>query len=166
MTARPFVIVTLLLLTAAPAGSQSAAREALDGIDPVVLLTQGKEVSGKPELKVTRGRFDYLFASADTKAIFEKTPERFEIQLSGACARIRAAWKLASDGHLLSRRVGTSTAGRWASISPRSSSRASAATTRQSCSCCRWPPRKSATSMPAGRPMANVRVRSSSPVRT
>ena len=90
MTARPFVIVTLLLLTAAPAGSQSAAREALDGIDPVVLLTQGKEVSGKPELKVTRGRFDYLFASADTKAIFEKTPERFEIQLSGACARMGA----------------------------------------------------------------------------
>ncbi len=65
-------------------------KEALDGIDPVVLLTQGKEVSGKPEFKVTRGKFDYLFASAESKASFEKTPEKYEVQLSGACARMGA----------------------------------------------------------------------------
>jgi YHS domain-containing protein len=54
----------------------------------VALLTQGKEVMGKAEFKVTRGKFDYLFASAENKTIFEKAPEKYEIQLSGACARM------------------------------------------------------------------------------
>src|SRR4029079_679219 len=63
-------------------------RDALDGIDPVVLLTQGKEVSGKPDFKVSRGKFDYLFVSAENKAAFEKNPEKYEIQLRGACARM------------------------------------------------------------------------------
>ena len=57
------MIATLLLLTAAPVAAQSAPREALDGIDPVVLLTTGKEVSGKADLNVVRGQFDYLFAT-------------------------------------------------------------------------------------------------------
>ena len=64
--------------------------EALDGVDPV-LLVQGKEVSGKPDLKAVRGRFEYLFASAETKATFEKEPAKYEIQLNGLCARMGRA---------------------------------------------------------------------------
>jgi YHS domain-containing protein len=64
--------------------------EALDGVDTVVLIQSGKEVQGKPEFKVVRGKFEYLFSTAATKAAFEKTPERFEIQLGGACARMGA----------------------------------------------------------------------------
>ena len=62
--------------------------EALDGIDPVQLIQTGKEVQGKAEFKVVRGHFEYLFASADTKAAFEKAPEKYEIQMNGGCARM------------------------------------------------------------------------------
>jgi YHS domain-containing protein len=40
--------------------------------------------------KVTRGRFEYIFATAENKAIFEKDPSRYEIQLDGSCARMGA----------------------------------------------------------------------------
>jgi YHS domain-containing protein len=52
------------------------------------MLTQGKEIQGDMNYKVTRGRFQYLFASAENKAIFEKDPSRYEIQLDGSCARM------------------------------------------------------------------------------
>ena len=81
------LLVTLFVTTTAFA-QMTPPREALDGVDPVALLTQGKEVMGKAEFKVSRGRFDYLFASAENKAAFEKAPEKYEIQLSGACARM------------------------------------------------------------------------------
>src|SRR4051794_2451992 len=81
------LFVTTLVTTSVFAQGQ-APKEALDGIDPVVLLTQGKEISGKSEFKVSRGKFEYLFATAENKAAFEKTPEKYEIQLSGACARM------------------------------------------------------------------------------
>src|SRR3982751_6854116 len=81
------LFVTTLVTTSVFAQGQ-APKEALDGIDPVVLLTQGKEITGKAEFKVSRGKFDYLFATAENKATFEKTPDKYEIQLSGACARM------------------------------------------------------------------------------
>jgi YHS domain-containing protein len=59
----------------------------LEGLDPV-LLTQGKETQGEEGFAVKRGRFRYLFANAETKAAFEREPERYEIQLGGACARM------------------------------------------------------------------------------
>jgi YHS domain-containing protein len=78
-----------LLLVVVPANAQmTQPKDALDGIDAVALLDQGKEISGKPEFKVTRGKFDYLFATAQNKAAFERNPEKYEIQLSGACARM------------------------------------------------------------------------------
>lgn len=71
----------------AAAEQMSEPREALDGIDPVLLI-QGKEVQGKNDLRVVRRQFVYLFATPDTKATFEKTPEKYEIQLGGMCARM------------------------------------------------------------------------------
>lgn len=61
----------------------------LEGLDPV-LLAQGKEVQGDMKFQVTRGKFRYIFASAETKAEFEKDPSRYEIQLDGHCARMGA----------------------------------------------------------------------------
>lgn len=81
------VFTAALALGPAP-GQTQPPREALDGVDPVVLLTDGKEVNGKPDLKVTRGRFEYLFSTAETKAAFEKQPEKYEIQLGGMCAKM------------------------------------------------------------------------------
>lgn len=81
------VLATLFVATAARAQT-APSKEALDGIDPVILLTQGKEVSGKADLKVVRDKFEYLFATPETKAAFEKTPEQYQIQLGGMCARM------------------------------------------------------------------------------
>ena len=61
----------------------------LEGLDPV-LLSQGKEVQGDMKYKITRGQFQYLFASAESKAAFEKDPAKYENQLSGHCARMGA----------------------------------------------------------------------------
>jgi len=59
----------------------------LEGLDPV-MLTRGKEAQGDEQFSVRRGGFRYLFASAETKAAFEKEPGRYEIQLGGTCARM------------------------------------------------------------------------------
>ena len=79
-----FVVAALSM----PAGAQQpTVVDALDGVDPVLLI-QGKEVTGKPELKVVRGRFAYLFSSPETKAAFEQEPAKYEIQMNGSCARM------------------------------------------------------------------------------
>ena len=80
----------VLLSAASPAGREGAQREALDaldGLDPV-LLVGGKEVPGKSAFSLIRGNFVYLFATAETKATFEKDPARYEIQLGGMCAKM------------------------------------------------------------------------------
>ena len=72
--------------------AQSSASETLiplEGLDPV-MLSQGKEVQGDMKYKVTRGRFQYLFANEENKAAFEKDPSQYEIQLDGHCARMGA----------------------------------------------------------------------------
>jgi len=76
------VVIVLLGLatTNAIAQGSSPASETqipLEGLDPV-MLSQGKEVQGDMKFKVTRGRFQYLFANAENKATFEKDPARYE----------------------------------------------------------------------------------------
>jgi YHS domain-containing protein len=73
-----------------PAPQTSQADEAvvpLEGLDPV-LLARGQEKQGDEQFSVRRGRFRYLFASAETKAAFEREPSLYEIQLDGSCARM------------------------------------------------------------------------------
>jgi YHS domain-containing protein len=87
--------VTHLLLSvgiafalSAPAQSQQPETVIpLEGLDPV-LLSQGKEVMGNMKITVTRGRYQYVFANEESKTLFEKSPERYEIQLDGSCARM------------------------------------------------------------------------------
>jgi len=83
-------IVLLACFTTTSSAQNSSSPETLiplEGLDPV-MLSQGKEVQGDLKFKVTRGRFQYLFANAENKATFEKDPSRYEIQLDGACARM------------------------------------------------------------------------------
>jgi YHS domain-containing protein len=87
-------VISLLGTSAALAMGQqsSSGSEAvipLEGLDPV-MLSQGKEVQGDMKYKVTRGRFQYIFATAENKAEFEKDPSKYEIQLDGHCARMGA----------------------------------------------------------------------------
>ena len=68
--------------------SQNAqATPVLEGLDPVMLV-KGKEAQGEMNISVTRGQFQYLFANAENRSAFEKAPDRYEIQLGGACARM------------------------------------------------------------------------------
>lgn len=89
-----FVVVAAFI---APVGEPLFARSVaaqgaapvvpIEGLDPVLLI-QGKEAQGDEAYSVTRGRFRYLFAGAETKAAFERDPARYEIQLGGTCARM------------------------------------------------------------------------------
>ena len=88
------VAVTLVICATASTFAQNSspspdATIPLEGLDPV-MLSQGKEVQGDMKYKVTRGKFQYIFASAENKATFEKEPSRYEIQLDGSCARMGA----------------------------------------------------------------------------
>jgi len=67
----------------------SALVPAIQGLDPILLI-QGKEVQGNFKITVNRGRFQYMFANDENKAIFEKDPTKYEIQLNGSCARMGA----------------------------------------------------------------------------
>ena len=86
---KSFLLIIVLSLTATAQSSVSETLIPLEGLDPV-MLSQGKEVQGDLKYKVTRGRFEYLFASEDNKATFEKDPSKYEIQLDGHCARMGA----------------------------------------------------------------------------
>jgi YHS domain-containing protein len=77
----------LALLLFAPLVLSQAPVIPLEGLDPVALI-QGQQLDGDKKFSVTRGGFQYLFATADNKATFEKDPARYEIQLGGSCARM------------------------------------------------------------------------------
>jgi YHS domain-containing protein len=72
-----------------------AARAAADIADPLrtlavdaVELVAGREVKGAEAFVAQRDGFTYLFSSAENKARFEREPQKYEIQLGGACARM------------------------------------------------------------------------------
>ena len=83
-----FAAAWLLTTSLAVAQQAPAPVEALDGVDTVVLLKEGKEVFGKQAFRSESGRFTYLFSSAQTKAEFDKAPEKYAIQMGGLCARM------------------------------------------------------------------------------
>lgn len=80
-------LITACLYAASVFGQQADKLPALEGLDPV-LLAQGKEEPGKAEFTATHGRLRYVFTSNATKEQFLKDPERWSIQLEGACARM------------------------------------------------------------------------------
>ena len=86
---RYLAALALAMTLQAGANAQTETVIPLEGLDPV-MLAQGKEVQGDTKFMVTRGQFQYLFASAENKATFEKDPARYEIQLNGHCARMGA----------------------------------------------------------------------------
>jgi YHS domain-containing protein len=81
------IIALASLAGAVCAGAETPKTAALEGLDPV-LLTEGKEVAGKDSIALEHGRFLYQFSTAETRARFRKEPERYGIQLDGACARM------------------------------------------------------------------------------
>lgn len=87
--------ITFCCVVAAAAAAAAAATasppEALPTLtlDPVELI-RGHEVPGDEALSLDHGGFRYRFANAANRATFATEPERYEIQLGGACARMGA----------------------------------------------------------------------------
>jgi len=77
-------VPTLLLFVAL---SKAADAPPTLKLDPVELV-RGKETPGQESMAAQHGRYRYLFSSGANKAEFLKTPDRYEIQLGGACARM------------------------------------------------------------------------------
>jgi len=67
--------------------NQAAPKYGTFNLDVVALLRDGKELGGSQEMAVDRGGYRYLFAHPVNRDAFMKTPERYEVQLGGACAR-------------------------------------------------------------------------------
>ena len=68
----------------------AAAAERIVGallVDPVELV-RGNEVPGKDDITAEHYRFRYVFADEKNKVEFERNPEKYEIQLGGACGRM------------------------------------------------------------------------------
>ena len=84
------ILAGTLSLAAQPSVQKSQAVVPLKGLDPV-MLAKGKEVKGDEKLAVTRGGFRYLFSSAENKALFEKEPKLYEIQMGGSCPVVPGA---------------------------------------------------------------------------
>ncbi len=59
---------------------------ALEGYDPVAFFTVGKPTKGDPTVRATHDGATYLFANAESKAAFEKTPAKYVPQFGGYCA--------------------------------------------------------------------------------
>jgi YHS domain-containing protein len=57
-------------------------------VDAVELLDRAHEVEGRADIEVERDRFTYLFSTEANKAAFLSNPEKYEIQMGGACARM------------------------------------------------------------------------------
>jgi YHS domain-containing protein len=94
---KPLFALALLILAGALSQAaqpsviqKSDAVVPLKGLDPVK-LAKGKEVKGDDKIAVTRGGFRYLFSSAENKALFEKEPKIYEIQMGGSCPVVPGA---------------------------------------------------------------------------
>lgn len=76
-----YFVVNLVAWLAIPA---SEPQLAIQGLDPVMLIA-GEETPGRQSLTIHYGRFTYRFATAESRGRFQKDPERYAVQIQGAC---------------------------------------------------------------------------------
>jgi YHS domain-containing protein len=93
-------LLSLLLTGVASADSPIAAVNteqglAIKGYDPVAYFTAGKPTPGTAEFTAAYKRATYRFASAENRARFIATPEKFVPQYGGYCAYAIALNKIA-----------------------------------------------------------------------
>lgn len=78
------LLASILLIAHA---ALAANIEATFKIDPVELVA-GRETPGNEAITAERYQYRYLFASEQNRDEFQKHPEKYEIQLGGACGRM------------------------------------------------------------------------------
>ncbi len=83
------LVIVIALGSAEPAIAQNGTckRVRTFAVDPVELLA-GRAVQGDESHAVAHGMYNYHFVSAANLAAFEKSPEKYAVQLGGACARM------------------------------------------------------------------------------
>ncbi len=91
-------LLVLLMIAASTLAQPKPKTAALEGLDPV-LLTEGKETPGKEALAVQHGAYLYQFSSEETRSRFQKDPEKYAIQMDGACARMGAPVRGLADSY-------------------------------------------------------------------
>ncbi len=89
-----FLSLVLCAATLPPAAAEPAAILALQGFDPVTVI-EGAPRQGSEQFASVHGRFRYLFVTAESKAVFDRDPDRWAFQLGGRCAMMPG---VAADG--------------------------------------------------------------------
>ena len=89
-----FLSLALFAVTLPAASDEPAAILALRGLDPVTVI-EGEPRPGSEQFASVHGRFRYLFVSVESKAIFDRDPDRWAFQLGGQCAMMPG---VAADG--------------------------------------------------------------------
>ena len=88
---RWFALIAALVATLCTTHSRTLRAEepplAAGGLDPV-LLAEGQETPGDPLLSVQHEGLVYRFDSDRTRRAFAAEPDRYAVQLGGACARM------------------------------------------------------------------------------
>lgn len=65
-------------------------RDRIFRVDPVSLIDDGRELPGDADITAKFHKFTYRFANEANRQMFIANPERYEIQLGGACGRMGA----------------------------------------------------------------------------
>jgi YHS domain-containing protein len=79
---------------AEPAINTNGSELAIGGFDVVAYFSDGRPLRGKPEYKSTFAGATWLFADAQHKALFERTPAKYLPVYNGYCAYGVARGKL------------------------------------------------------------------------
>jgi YHS domain-containing protein len=81
--------LVLAVTVLAPTALGQPVRDRTLRLDVIELL-KGERIEGKEEFAAQHGKFTYLFADDGNMMTFLMNPEKYEIQLGGACARMGA----------------------------------------------------------------------------
>ncbi len=65
---------------------ETGERLMLKGADVTAYFTQAQYVQGNPQFKSVYEGVSFYFASADTKALFDKEPQKYQPEYNGYCA--------------------------------------------------------------------------------
>ncbi len=106
MTKTTLNLIATVFLANMVCGQTPKVVTVLNGFDPIELV-DNREVKGSETISVTRSKYRYLFARAENKRKFERSPAEFQIQLGGGCGRMGS---LSGEGnpdryHVFNRRI-------------------------------------------------------------
>jgi len=98
---KPILAAALILATALSASAAKPINQtffgskAIDGYDTVAYHTQGQPVKGSKSYSYAWKGANWLFSSADNRALFKANPDKFAPQFGGYCAWAAASNKIA-----------------------------------------------------------------------